>query len=146
MSPLDTYTRPDVRLDPGLGVNKSPLWPYRISLKAPKKLVSELVTNLSCYHLKGSRFWAKDDIQTEQMDTTFDETGRGSCWKLWTVWQGWTSSHQLQEMQPGGGRWQWGWRSRWGRRGGRSGWPPSRAQAGPEEADVMASKQQGAAQ
>ena len=30
--------------------------------------------------------------------------------------------------------------------GGRSGWPPSRAQAGPEEADVMASKQQGAAQ
>ena len=60
--------------------------------------------------------------------------------KQCALWQGWVSSPRLQGMQRGGGRWRWGWRGRWGRRGELSGWPPSRALAGPGEADVTAFK------
>ena len=58
---------------------------------------------------------------------------------IWSSFIGLRSPRQ-RGRQPGGGRWRWGWRSRWGRREGRSGWPPSRAQVGPGEADVTASR------
>ena len=119
-----------------------------------KQKTTEIVENQG---LRGPPFTGPDQWQTfvEQVEGRIPTPGhnRGAisgphihfC-RQCALWQGWASSHQLREMQPGGGRWQWGWRSRWGRRGGRSGWPPSKAQAGPEEADVMASKQQAAAQ